>query len=102
MLIGYVFPSEGYPFIADWQENGSNGRARPPARGLEFGSSPFDEGLRKSIDRGSLFDTPTFRWIGAKQRAKMEFTVFLMEIPEGFSGLKDARLEHGEVVITRR
>src|SRR5437868_6319018 len=102
VLIGYVFPSEGYPFIADWQENGSNARARPPARGLEFGSSPFDEGLRKSIDRGSLFDTPTFRWIGARQRAKMEFTVFLMEIPEGYTGVQDAHLAGGGVVVTDR
>ena len=97
LLIGYVFPSEGYPWGADWQDN--NRRA---ARGIEFGSSPFDEGLRKSIDRGLLFDTPTFRWIGGKQRAKMEFTVFLMEIPEGFKGVKDARLENGDAVVTPR
>jgi hypothetical protein len=58
--------------------------------------------LRKSIDRGLLFDTPTFRWIGGKQRAKMEFTVFLIEIPEGFKGIKDARLENGDVVVTPR
>src|SRR5262249_50788299 len=102
VLLGYVFPSDGYPWIADWQEAGSNGRERPAARGLEFGSSPFDEGLRKSIDRGSLFDTPTFRWIGARQRARMEFTVFLREIPEGFGGVKDARMVDGDVVITRR
>jgi hypothetical protein len=102
VLIGYVFPSEGYPWIADWQENGSNGRPRPAARGMEFGSSPFDEGLRKSIDRATLFDTPAFRWIGAKQRVKMEFTVFLMEIPDGFKGVKDVRLDHGDVVVTPR
>jgi hypothetical protein len=97
VLIGYIFPSEGHPWIADWQDNN-----RRVARGMEFGSSPFDEGLRKSIDRGSLFDTPTFRWIGGKQRAKMEFTVFLMEIPEGFKGVKDARLENGDAVVTPR
>jgi hypothetical protein len=102
VLVGYVFPGEGYPFLADWQENGSNGRSRPPARGFEFGSSPFDEGLRKSIDRGSLFEAPTFRWIGGKQRAKMEFTIFLMEIPEGFKGVKDAHWERGDAAVTPR
>ena len=51
VLIGYVFPAADNPWIADWQENRSI--AAPPwnsrviARGIEFGSSPFDEGLRK-------------------------------------------------------
>jgi hypothetical protein len=29
------------------------------ARGIEFGSSPFDEGLRKSVERGSFLGTPS-------------------------------------------
>jgi len=32
----------------------------------------------------------------------MEFTVFLMEIPEGFKGVQDARLENGDAVVTPR
>jgi hypothetical protein len=32
----------------------------------------------------------------------MEFTVFVMEIPEGFKGVKDARLESGDIVVTPR
>jgi hypothetical protein len=39
------------------------------ARGLEFGSSPLAEGLRKSAAGGSLFDTPAYRWIGGEQRS---------------------------------
>ncbi len=102
VLIGYVFPAEGYPWIADWQENGSSGRPRPPARGIEFGSSPLDEGLRKSVERASLLDTPTYRWIAGKQKLKTEFTMFLMEIAEGFSGVKDVRLENGVPIVTPR
>ena len=98
VLLGYVFPSAGNPWIADYQGNTS---ARL-ARGIEFGSSPFDEGLRKSVERASFLDTPTYRWIGAQQRLKAEFTVFLMEIPEGFAGVKDVRLENGEIKVARR
>jgi len=39
VLLGYVFPSAGNPWIADYQGNTS---ART-ARGIEFGSSPFDD-----------------------------------------------------------
>jgi catechol 2,3-dioxygenase-like lactoylglutathione lyase family enzyme len=106
VMIGYILPSEGNPWLADWQENGSNTvkpwGGRVIARGIEFGSSPFDEGLRKSVERGSLFDTPSYRWIGARQKLKQEFTVFLSEIPTGFAGVTDVRLEHGVPIVTRR
>lgn len=98
VLLGYIFPSEGSPWIADYQSS-TGARA---VRGIEFGSSPFDEGLRRSVERASLFDTPTYRWIGGKQRLKREFTVFLMEIPEGFAGVKDVRLENDEVRVVPR
>jgi catechol 2,3-dioxygenase-like lactoylglutathione lyase family enzyme len=106
VLIGYTFPAEGYPWLADWQENRRN--TTPPwsgevvARGIEFGSSPVDEGLRKSVERGSLLDTPSYRWIGAHQRLKQEFTVFLSEIPNGFPGVTDVRLEHGVPLVSHR
>ncbi len=98
VLIGYVFPSQGFPWIADWQNN----RGGAIARGIEFGSSPFDEGLRKSVERVSLFDTPSYRWIGGRERLKTEFTVFLKEIPQGFSGVKDVHLDGNNVVLTPR
>lgn len=106
VLIGYLFPSEGNPWLADWQENRRN-TTKPwngevIARGLEFGSSPFAEGLRPSVERGSLFDTPAFRWIGARQRLRTEFSIVLAEIPEGFSGVKDLHSEHGVPILTPR
>ena len=58
--------------------------------------------LRKSVERGSLLDTPSYRWIGARQRIKQEFTVFLSEIPEGFAGVTDVRLEHGVPIVSTR
>jgi hypothetical protein len=72
------------------------------ARGIEFGSSPFDEGLRKSVERGTLFDTPAYEWIGARQRVERDYTLFLSEIPDGFSGVNDVSSEHGVPVVTPR
>lgn len=106
VLIGYLFPADDNPWLADWQENKSNDTLpwnhMVVARGMEFGSSPFAEGLRKSVERGSLFDVPAYRWIGGRQRLKTEFTVFLQKIPEGFGGVQDVRIQDGEPVLAPR
>ncbi len=106
ILIGYVFPAGGNPWLADWQENRSN-QTRPwngqvVARGIEFGSSPFAEGLRKSVERGSLFGVPAYRWIGGRQRLKTEFLVFVTEIPAGFGGVRDVQTDNGAPVVLPR
>lgn len=108
VLIGYLYPTEGNLWLADWQENKGNKPVpwnnQVIARGLEFGNSPFAEGLRKAVERGSLFGVPAFGWIGAHQRLKTEFTVFLEQIPEGYAGVADARWDDAShtVRITAR
>ena len=54
------------------------------------------------LARGSLFGVPAYRWIGAKQRAKTEFTIFLEEIPENYGGVADVREENGAIRVTAR
>jgi hypothetical protein len=49
------------------------------ARGIEFGNSPYAEGLRKAIERGPVDGTPSFGWINARQTLKNEFRIFLSE-----------------------
>ncbi|CAN5749288.1 hypothetical protein BH10CHL1_BH10CHL1_00130 [soil metagenome] len=106
LLVGYLFPTVDNPWIIDWQENQSNqhspANGEMIARGIEFGTSPMDEGLRKSVERGSLFDTPTYQWIGGRQRIKTTFTIFLSEIPAGFQGVQDVQTEMGQIVITEQ
>ena len=104
LLVGYLFPTADNPWIVDWQEHQSDAGAGPDgkfiARGIEFGTSPFDEGLRASVDRGSLFDTPTYQWIGGRQRLKTVYTIFFTEIPLGFQGVQDVQRTAGQIVIT--
>ena len=60
-----------------WEENHS--RTAPPwngrtvTRGLEFGVSPMPETRRQMIDRGRLFDVPTYRWIPARASVSVEY-----------------------------
>jgi hypothetical protein len=81
--IGYIFPSAQNPWVGDWMENQRN--AHPPwnrqviARGIEFGNSPYAEGLRKAIERGSIDGTPAYGWIRAREVLKNEYRIFLAE-----------------------
>jgi hypothetical protein len=102
VTIGYVYEAAGNPWVGDWQEH-HNIESKPwnrqvIARGIEFGSTPYAEGLRKSVERGSsLFRTPAFRWIGARAKASTEYTIFLTE-----SDPVDAWVENGVVVFKQR
>jgi hypothetical protein len=106
VLVGYTFPAETNPWLADWQENKRN--SSPPwngqviARGLEFGNSPFAEGLRKAIERGSLFGVPAYSWIGAREKRRTEFTVFLARIGADYPGTADVTVEGGEPKLVPR
>ena len=77
----YRWRRADFPWLGIWEENRSrrnapwNGRAI--TRGLEFGVSPFPESRRQMIERGRLFDTPTFRWIPARSRVDVEYTALL-------------------------
>ena len=74
-----VWNPRDFPWLGIWEENLS--RSASPwnsvsiTRGMEFGVSPFPETRRQMIDRGHLFDTPTFRWIPAKTRVEVEYLV---------------------------
>ncbi|MBM3727467.1 MAG: hypothetical protein FJW40_18850 [Acidobacteria bacterium] len=106
LLIGYLMPAATNPWLADWQENRGNTFApwngQAIARGIEFGNSPHAEGLRNAITRGQLFDTPAYGIIGARQRLRNDYVIFLRAIEPGFPGVRDARIEEGVVRIQPR
>jgi hypothetical protein len=102
-LIGYLFRTRECPWIGDFQENQRmahkpwNGEA--VTRGIEFGTTPFAEGLKRSIERGKLFGVPTFRWIGAHERQSMSYILFLAELPDKFAGVEDVVISNGAITI---
>lgn len=106
VLIGYIFSSAENPWVGDWQEN--QRATRPPwdgkviARGIDAGTTPLAEGLRRSVEMGSLFGVPTYRWIQARERLTQTYAFFLAEIPLGFKGVADLRTGDGRIVIVER
>jgi hypothetical protein len=89
LAFGYVWKQPDFPWMGIWEENLSRGQ--PPwngqalTRGLEFGVSPFPESRRRMIDRGRLFDVPTYRWIPAKTQVTVEYRIVVQgatRVPE--------------------
>ena len=81
LAFGYVWRRADFPWMGIWEENAS--RTVPPwngstlTRGMEFGASPFPESRREMIERGRLFDVPTFRWIPAASRVTVEYVIVM-------------------------
>jgi hypothetical protein len=80
VLFGYQWKRADFPWISLWEENRS--RTFPPwngkaiTRGVEFGVSPFAEGRRAMVNRGSLLGVPTYRWLGARESATVHYQAF--------------------------
>jgi hypothetical protein len=87
--IGYIFPGPDNPWLADWMENKRNAHkpwnSQVIARGIEFGNSPFAEGIQKAVERGVMEGVPAYQWIGASHTMTNRFNIFLDEPPAGKS-----------------
>lgn len=77
LAFGYVWRRADFPWLGIWEENLSRAQApwngRTLTRGMEFGVSPFPESRRAMVERGPLFDTPTYRWIPAASCVSVEY-----------------------------
>jgi hypothetical protein len=106
VLIGYLFRASENPWLGDFQENqrftGKPWDGKAVTRGVEFGTTPFPEGLRRSVERGSMFGVPTYRWIGAREKRKVTFAVFLAETPPHFNGVQDVSIDGPSITLHER
>lgn len=89
LAFGYVWRCADFPWMGLWEENharaGTPWNTRTLTCGLEFAVSPFPETRRQMLERGRLFDTPTFRWVPARGRVDVEYWAVLQQaaaIPE--------------------
>jgi hypothetical protein len=96
LIVGYVFKRAEYPWLQYW---GFYPPTEKMARGMEFGTQPFDVPRREVISAGPMFDTPTYRWLPAKAKIKTHFLLFYARTPEGFNKVDDVTMENGQIVI---
>jgi hypothetical protein len=77
---GYTWKRVDFPWISLWEENRSRTAApwngNTITRGVEFGVSPFAEGRRAMVERGSLLGVPAYRWLGARESATVRYSAF--------------------------
>jgi hypothetical protein len=103
LLIGYVWPRKDWPWVGNWEENrfrdGKPWLGKGLTRGMEFGTTPFPDSRRDAISLGTLFDTPTYRWIGARQKQTVGYGAFLASIPPGTTGVRDVLVEGNRLKI---
>ncbi len=86
LAFGYAWKRTDFPWISLWEENCA--RTIPPwngetiTRGVEFGASPFAEGRRGVVDRGSLCGVQTYRWLPAKSSVTVDYVAFAFQSGE--------------------
>jgi hypothetical protein len=99
LLLGYVFKRAEYPWLQYWGNYPATGKL---ARGMEFGTQPFDVSRREVVSIGTLFGVPTFRWLPAKSKITSRFLVFYTLVPPGLQKVDDVRLEYHQIVVADR
>ncbi len=109
LAFGYVWRRADFPWMGIWEENhsrtGTPWNGRTLTRGMEFGVSPMPESRRQTIDRGRLFDVPTYRWIPARTHLDVEYWVVAhgaSDIPESLEWPSTSSLERSTVRSARR
>ena len=96
LMIGYLIRREEYPWLQEWMNYPAN---LALARGLEFGTQPFDVSRRQTVEMGKLFGQEAFRWLPAKSKIGSRYLMFYTRVPEGFTKVDDVRQEGGELII---
>jgi hypothetical protein len=96
LLIAWVFKASDYPWVQNWE---FYPKTEMLARGLEFSTQPFDIPRREAVAMSGLFNTPTFRWLPAKSAIETRFAIIYTQVPEGFTGVTDVRVESGSIVL---
>ncbi len=106
LMVAYVWKREDFPWVGNWEENYEHG-AKPWAgksltRGMEFGNTPFPEGLRPAVDRGTFHGRPTFQWLPARGRVTMNYDILALPVDRDCQGVKDIRRLDGAYEIKFR
>jgi hypothetical protein len=99
LIIGYVFRRADYPWLQHW---GYYPPTQKMARGMEFGTQPYDVPRREAVTTGSMFNTPTYRWLPAKSKINTRFLIFFAHTPDGFNKVDDVSMEDGQIVVADR
>ena len=104
LVAGYVWPRKDWPWVANWEENhfrsGAPWFGKAVVRGMEFGTTPYPDSRRDMVTMGTLFRTPTYRWISAKAKQTIGYGAFVAPVPAGATGVRNVDVQGNNVLIT--
>jgi hypothetical protein len=95
LAVVYLWKRGDYPWVGNWEE--CLDRAAPPwnnksiTRGMEFSNTPFPEGLRNAVDRGTFQGQKTFRWLPALSTVETAFTLCAVPVDKSCQGVREAK-----------
>jgi hypothetical protein len=99
LLLGYIFKRAEYPWLQYWGNYPATGKF---ARGMEFGTQPFDVSRREAISTGVMFGVPTYRWLPANSKITSRFLVFYTRAPQDLKRVDDVHIENHQIVVADR
>ena len=99
LLIGYIWPTSDYPWLDIWR-NSEGGK--PTARGLEFGTTGLHQPFPILMEKGRIFGKRIFEYLDANESATKRFAVFLLKIPNDFSGVGQLSVDTENIKLTER
>ena len=65
----------------------------------EFGTTPFAYSRKDTVTMGKLHDTPTYRWISARNAQAVSYGAFVVSLPASATGVKSVELTGGSIKI---
>ena len=71
-------------------------------RGMEISNTPVSGTTRAFFETPKMFDTPAFEWLPARGRLHKHFCAFSVQVPEGYAGVADVRVNGTEIEIIER
>ena len=95
LLLAYVWNRKDYPWVGNWEENYSR-KEKPWAgksltRGMEFNNTPFPIGLRGAVDLGAFKGQRTYRWLPARGRVDVEYSILVQPVDAACKGVREIR-----------
>lgn len=95
LLLAYVWRRADFPWVGNWEENYARQfkpwLGRTLTRGMEFSNTPFPGSLRKVVTMGQFHHLPTYRWLPAKGKVEMKYSIILQSAPADAKGVKNIR-----------
>lgn len=106
LAVAYVWKRRDFPWVGNWEENYER-KIKPwvnksLTRGMEFANTPFPQGLRKAVDRGAFHGEPTFRWLPAREKVVVDYSILARPVDQGCRGVKDIRRDGATLAVDFR